>query len=190
VLVPALVVAAIVGLAGVVGVHDALARADLLVHGPTWVGAAIEQTNGSGSAVWMSVAGIAVALLGVWLIVLAAKPRRVHGLQLRGDTGIWLDFRAVARIANSVATGTEDIAEARTRAGRRRVVVDAVLSPESTADPSELSRRIKALVVERFEPLVRPPTVRVHLREPAGSDVGKAEADANVDGANVDGVRR
>lgn len=174
-LIPALVLAVVLALIGVVGVHDALTRAGVWLHGPTWVGMVIEHTNGTGSSLWMSVAGIALALLGLWLLILALKPRRRHGLQLQAASTIWLDYKAIASMATATATGTDGIAEARSSVGRRRVTVDAVMAPDATDDPGELSRRIQRAVTDRLAPLVRPPTARVHLREPAGSDSSAAK---------------
>jgi hypothetical protein len=110
-------------------------------------------------------AGVILALLGLWLVVSALRPRPRRDLAV-GDTAlVWLTPSAVASIARSTTSGVDGVVDARATATRRSV---RVLARTTSADP-ELRRRISAAVEQSLQGLATTPTVCVTTR-PMGDD--------------------
>jgi len=109
-LVPGILLAVVAIGIGVVGIHDALVywtrsgSWDLIsVHGATWTGATIHWVENLTPQLWMTFAGAALALVGIWLVVLALKPRRVRGVTVTSSTYMWVEHSGVGRLAVAAA---------------------------------------------------------------------------------------
>ncbi len=171
-LIPGLLLAVVVvaiGI-GVVGVHDALVHWtrsgswDLLtVHGATWTGAAIHRVANLTPAPWMTFAGAALALVGLWLVVLALKPRRVRGVAITSSTYLWVEQSGVGRLAVAAAAQVPGVRSARGSAGRRKV---AVTVEAVSGDSQQLATSVRDAIAARLAPLTRTPKITVSVKQP------------------------
>jgi len=109
---------------------------------------------------WYVPVGVVVALLGLWMLVSALRPRPHRDLAVGSSSLVWLTPSAVASIARTTASGVDGVLEANATATRRSVRVGA---RTTSADP-ELGRRISAAVEQSLEGLATPPPVRVVTR--------------------------
>lgn len=108
---------------------------------------------------WMTYAGVAAALLGIWLIATALTPRRATHLAV-GDQDVWIRPGDLARLAADTARSTSEISAASAKSTRRTVKLTATAV---TADTTELTQSLNSAVAERLQ-LVQPaPRIRVHV---------------------------
>lgn len=144
------------GIGGVL-LHDALAEADSRP-GRTWLAAVVDGLDGSTAEWWMIPAGAAVALLGVWLIVTAVRPRSRKMLAVTSQTGVFLRTRDIARLAAAAADDVDGVLSAGSVAGRRAVTVTVESDRDGIAD------LVRETVEQRLSALVNPPKVKVRVR--------------------------
>lgn len=142
---------------GVVLLHDTVARLDSRP-GRTWTAAVIDGLDGATAEWWMIPAGAGVALLGVWLIVTALRPRSRRTLAVTSQTGVFLHTRDIARLASAAADDVDGVLAARTVAGRRKVTVTVESDRDAVADA------VRAAVEQRLSPLENPPKITVRVR--------------------------
>lgn len=169
-LIPGIVLSVVAVGIGVVGVHDALVHWtrsgswDLLrVNGPTWTGAAIHWIEQLTPQLWMTFAGAALVLLGISLVVLALKPRRVRGVAVTSSTYMWVEQAGVGRLAVAAAAKVPGVRSARGSAGRRtvKVTVDA-----GSGDSQALATSVRDTVAVALTPLARTPRITVSVKQP------------------------
>lgn len=138
-----------------------LLREALVVLGATsgapWLPAAAEGLRGLGPAWWLVPAGVAVALVGLWLLVSALRPRSRRTLPLTSGTGVFLHTRDVARLASGAAREVDGVLSASATATRRTVSVKV----HGTADVRE---EVTRAVTETLTPLRTTPRVDVRVR--------------------------
>lgn len=151
--------------AGVVALHDALTYAGAVDAQP-WLTRAASTLNGRSSGLWMIVVAVVVALLGLWLVILAVKPRRSTALRLDAATGIFLTRGSLRRIATAAANDVPGVDITDASATQSRLTVTA---SNWTGDPTTAEHDINQALTERLAALVTPPAVRVHMQKPDGS---------------------
>ncbi|MGX6607007.1 DUF6286 domain-containing protein [Micromonosporaceae bacterium Da 78-11] len=142
---------------GVVLLHDAIAAADTRP-GRTWLAAVLDGADRATAEWWMIPAGVGIALLGVWMIITALRPRSRKTLAVSSETGVFLRTRDIARLASAAAEDVDGVLSASSVASRRTVNVTVESDRESIAG------RVRDTVVRRLSALVSPPEVKVRVR--------------------------
>jgi hypothetical protein len=142
---------------GVVLLHDAIARIDARP-GRTWIAAIVDSLDGLTAEWWMIPAGLAVSLIGVWLIVTALRPRSRKTLAVVSQTGVFLRTGDIARLASAAADDVDGVLAASSVAGRRAVTVTVESDRDQVAD------LVRDAVEQRLSALQKPLTVKVRVR--------------------------
>ncbi|MFI5937905.1 DUF6286 domain-containing protein [Actinoplanes sp. NPDC051494] len=142
---------------GVVLLHDAVAAADSRP-GRTWSAALIDGFDRTTAEWWMIPAGVAIALLGIWMVVTAVRPRSRKTLAVTSQTGLFLRTRDVARLASAAADDVDGVLSAGSVAGRRTVTVTVESDRDGVADV------VRTTVEQRLSALAEPPKVKVRVR--------------------------
>lgn len=170
-LIPGIILAIVAIGIGVVGIHDGLVywtrsgSWDLIsLHGATWTGAAIHWVENLTPQLWMTFAGAALALVGIWLIVLALKPRRVRGVAVTSSTYMWVEHSGVGRLAVAAAAQVPGVRSARGSAGRRKV--DVTVEAGSGGDSQQLATSVRDAIAARLAPLTKAPKITVSVKQP------------------------
>ena len=143
---------------GALLLRDALVAAGAFAGSP-WLPAAADALEGFAPVTWLIPAGIVVALIGLWLLVTALRPRSRKTLPLTSQTGVFLHTRDVARLASGAAGDVDGVLDASSTATRKKVFV----AVHATADAG-LRESVTAAVTERLAPLQSPPRVDVTVR--------------------------
>lgn len=155
-----ILIALLLVLAGVVGIHDWLTGLGWS-GGRPWVPTALDAVEGTRAAPWMLVVAAVVALLGLWLVLLALKPRRrTHLPAPDREIDLWSTTGALAAVARHAADRQSGVMSATARVRRRRVDVD-ITTREGNDDG--LNSRVQEAVEQSLEGLMTP-RVRVHTR--------------------------
>lgn len=175
-LIPGILLALVAIGIGVVGIHDALVywtrsgSWDLIsVHGATWTGASIHWVEKLTPQLWMTFAGAALALVGIWLVVLALKPRRVRGVAVTSSTYMWVEHSGVGRLAVAAAAQVPGVRSARGSAGRRTVNVTV---EAGSGDSQQLATSVRDAIAARLAPLARAPKITVSVKQPDAATPG------------------
>ena len=148
---------------GVAGIRDALVAIGA-VEGEPWIDSVVDTVDGWQPQFWLVPAGIALVLLGVWLVLVALRPRSRTGVAVRAATGVFLRTGDVERLAARAASDVDGVLSARSSASHRKVEVRvAVTGGANTAD------RVRTAVQDALQPLESIPTVQVKT---AGSGGG------------------
>jgi hypothetical protein len=142
---------------GVVLLHDAIAETDSR-SGRTWLAAMIDGLDRTTAEWWMIPAGVGIAMVGVWLIVAALRPRSRKMLALTSQTGVFLRTRDVARLASAAADDVDGVLSASSVASRRMVTVTV------ESDRGGVAELVRETVDERLAALASPPKVKVRVR--------------------------
>ena len=158
-----LMLAVLVVALGVAGVHDALVAAGTAAGAP-WIDAAVKPFNGLTPALWLVPVGVALVVLGLWLVLTALRPRRRTAIALCARTGVFLRPRDVAKLARNAAQDVDGVTSAKVTAGRRKV---AVVARATARDGME--QKITQAVTTRLQALAKAPTVRVTVKAERGS---------------------
>lgn len=147
---------AVIGL-GVVGIRDALVSAGA-IEGETWISSVVELFDGWRPELWLVPVGVLLVLLGLWLLLVAVRPRPRTGIAVRAETGVYLRAADVKRIAVRAAADVDGVLTASADASRRKVDVQI-----ATTGDSSTAERVRAAVQEVLQPLEVQPTVRVKV---------------------------
>jgi hypothetical protein len=147
---------------GVLVVRDALVAADV-VSGDPWLAPAVDQADGVGPSPLVAVVGVVVALLGVWLVVIALGRRVRTRLPVASSAGTTIGIGDAARLAASAADDVDAVLSARASASRRSVTVTV-----TALEGDDVTDAVRAAVTERLSPLAQPLSVRVVSRVAAG----------------------
>src|SRR6218665_3180452 len=116
-----IVVAALVVALGVLVIRDALVLGGQ-VEGSTWLVPAIDATDGLEPSPALSAVGVVVALLGLWLVVVALG-RRVRTRLPLDVPGVTIGVADLARLATAAATDVPYVLSAHSSARRKAVYV-------------------------------------------------------------------
>lgn len=122
---------ALVGVA-VVAVQD-LAVDRGWATGPSWTGSALDSLDGLTAGAGVVAAGIALALVGLLVLVAAVKPSPSTHQPAPGEADVWVTPRAVRALAVGAAEDTAGVESARARLRRGRLSV-TVQSDRPDAD--------------------------------------------------------
>jgi len=164
ILAAALVAVSIVIIVEVIGF--AAHRSPLLVHWSTWY-------HWGGKTRWdafvVRVWSAILIAIGVTLLVVELKPRRVTRLPLRSDddcTQAVLTRRGVARTLRAAATGIDGITAAAVTVRRRRARVIATAAARGRAAAAPLQEPVSQALHRRLDDLDldRPPRLMVRVR--------------------------
>ena len=151
------VLAVVLTAVGAVLLHDGISLLDS-TPGRSWLAVVVGGLDGLTAEWWMIPAGVGVALIGVWLIVTALRPRSRRMLAVTSETGVFLRTRDVARLASAAADDVDGVLSAGSAAGRRKVTVTV----ESDADG--IAERVQEAVTHRLAALATPIKVKVRVR--------------------------
>jgi len=151
---------------GVLVVREALVAAGR-VDGEPWIAPFVDNLDGVAPSVLVSVVGVVVALLGLWLVVVALGRRVRTRLDVTSSTGTTLGLNDAARLAASAADDVDRVLSARASASRRAVTVTV-----TTLDGDDVTGAVRAAVTERLAPLAQPLSVKVVSRVTAGLHAG------------------
>lgn len=142
---------------GLLLLRDALVSAGAL-SGAAWLPAAAEALRGFAPATWLVPVGVALALVALWLIVTALRPRSRKTLPLTSSSGTYLHTRDVARLASGAARDVDGVLDATTSASRSTVKVSV------TTTSGDLKGAVTSAVTEALRPLQKAPRVVVRTR--------------------------
>lgn len=142
---------------GLLLLRDALVTAGAL-SGAAWLPAAAESLRGFAPAAWLVPVGVVLALVALWLIVTALRPRSRKTLPLTSSTGIFLHTRDIARLASGAARDVDGVLEASTSASRSTVKVAV------TATGDDVQAAVTTAVTDALRPLQKAPRVVVRTR--------------------------
>lgn len=145
---------------GVLLLRDALVAAGAFT-GTPWLPSATTALQGSPPKWWLIPAGIVAAVLGLWLIVTALRPRSRKTLALTSRTGVFLHTRDIARLASGAAEDVDGVLHVSSTATRRKVRVTV-----RATTGAGLEDAVVAAVSQRLAPLQSPPRVAVTVAAP------------------------
>jgi hypothetical protein len=151
---------------GVLVLREALVAAGR-VDGEPWIAPVVDSLDGVVPSVLVSVVGVVVALLGLWLVVVALGRRVRTRLDVTSSTGTTLGLNDAARLAASAADEVDRVLSARASAGRRSVTVTV-----TTLEGDDVTDAVRTAVTERLAPLAQPLSVKVVSRVTAGLHAG------------------
>ena len=147
---------------GVLVLREALVAAGT-VQGEPWLAPAVDSADGLAPSVLVVVVGVVLALLGLWLVVVALGRRVRTRLDVTSSTGTTLGLSDAARLAASAADDVDRVLSAKASATRRAVTVTV-----TTLEGDDVTDAVRAAVTDRLEPLVHPLSVTVVSRVTAG----------------------
>lgn len=161
----AVLLAVLVMALGVVGVRDALVAAGAL-GGSLLTARTADAIDGLGPEGWMLPVGVVLALVGMWWVLAALRPRRRTELPLSSHVSVWTRPADVARLATATTDDIPGVTKAGTTATRRRVTVRV---QTSLTDTTEVHEQISEAVTARLSALSTSPRVVVRARSSGGS---------------------
>lgn len=121
----------LLALAAVLG-RDTLVIAGA-VTGRPWTTAALGAVDGLQPQAWMVPVGVVVALVGLWLVVAALRPRPRRDVELGTSGAIWVDRSDTARLAQTAALTADGVLDARASTSRRGVRVRVTTTAQDTS---------------------------------------------------------
>ncbi|SDD47863.1 DUF6286 domain-containing protein [Glycomyces harbinensis] len=128
------------GFAVFAGQHAAAARG--WIDGPSWLLETVAALEDREPSIWVSVGGIAAALLGVWFLIAAFTPGRRTHLPVEGRCDLWVSPRAVEALAADAAERSPGVLHGRGDVQRRRLRVSALLAPGADAGVVAISEAV------------------------------------------------
>jgi len=161
----AVLLALVVLALGVVGIRDALVAAGAF-GGSSWTKNTANAIDGLTARTWMIPAGIGLAVLGLWWLLAALKPRKRTEISLSGTPGAWMRPGDLARLVQPTVENVEGVVSASTSATRRTVTVKATTTAR---DSTEVRTAVTEAVGDRLSALRRAPRVKVKARYIGGS---------------------
>lgn len=123
-----------------------------------WLGTAA--VNPAGVAI-----GIVVALVGLWLVIAALKPRPRRYVQVDSASSIWMRPVDIARKATASARSELGRANIASRATRKKLTVNV----EDDRSP-DLDQRLTEVLNGEMQRLTRTPKVRVNVHRPTQAE--------------------
>ena len=147
---------------GVLCVREALVAKGTIQAKP-WLARAADKFNGLAPSVGLAVLGVVVALIGLWLVVLAFGRRRrtrlaltFPGAETRARSGVTIGVGDAARLARVAAEDVDEVLWAKAKASRRNVTV-TVTVPEMI----RVEHQVRAAVERQLAPLSEPMAIKV-----------------------------
>jgi len=161
----AVLLALVVLALGVVGIRDALVAAGAF-GGSSWTKNTANAIDGLTARTWMIPAGIGLAVLGLWWLLAALKPRKRTEISLTGTPGAWMRPGDLARLVQPTVENVDGVVSASTSATRRTVTVKATTTAR---DSAQVRTALTEAVGDRLSALRRAPRVKVKARYIGGS---------------------
>jgi len=161
----AVLLALVVLALGVVGIRDALIAAGAF-GGSSWTKNTANAIDGLTARTWMIPAGIGLAVLGLWWLLAALKPRKRTEISLSGTPGAWMRPGDLARLVQPTVENVDGVVSASTSATRRTVTVKATTTAR---DSAEVRTAVIEAVGDRLSAVGRAPRVKVKARYIGGS---------------------
>jgi len=161
----AVLLALVVLALGVVGIRDALIAAGAF-GGSSWTKKTANAIDGLTAHTWMIPAGIGLAVLGLWWLLAALKPRKRTEISLTGTPGAWMRPGDLARLVQPTVENVEGVVSASTSATRRTVTVKATTTAR---DSAQVRTAVTEAVGDRLSAVGRAPRVKVKARYIGGS---------------------
>ncbi len=161
----AVLLALVVLALGVVGIRDGLVAAGAF-GGSSWTKNTANAIDGLTARTWMIPAGIGLAVLGLWWLLAALKPRKRTEISLSGTPGAWMRPGDLARLVQPTVENVEGVVSASTSATRRTVTVKATTTAR---DSAQVRTALTEAVGDRLAALRRAPRVKVKARYIGGS---------------------
>jgi hypothetical protein len=140
---------------GVLLLREALVAAGD-IDGSSWLAPLVDRADGATPSTLLSIVGGVVALVGLWLVVLALGRRVRTRLALSASPSMTIGIADAARLARSAAEDVDLVLTARASATRRRVKVTV-----TAYEGDEIIPAVEAAVTARLEPLAHPLAVKV-----------------------------
>lgn len=156
----AVVLAIVLAALGVVAVRDAVVGLGW-ASGSTWLPVAADAVDGFAPVDWLTIAGVAVVLIGLLLVVLALKPRRRTAVAVSAQTPMYLTVDGIAALAGAAARDIAGVVDARASSSRRRVIVRCRVTRD---DSGAMRATIAEAVTRNLSTLQNPPRVVVRTR--------------------------
>jgi hypothetical protein len=128
--------------------------------GTSWIAAAADAMDGLQPETWVGICGVVLALLGLWLVWQAVRPRPRTTRRILAASGIHLRSRAIARWVDATARDVPGVLDTSTTVTRRAVRVTV----RSTGSPDVLTD-VHAEVTRQLSALERPPRLTVRASE-------------------------
>ena len=157
---PGIILALLALGAAVLAVQNAITHAGW-VGAPSWAGTIASTVDGFSAQWWMIIPGAIAVLVGLWLLVLAVKPRRRTSVRGTGAAPLFVRPVDLARWSSDTARGIPLVIEATSVATRKRVTV-RVSTAETARD--SIRDQVANAVEERLAPLGTPVSVAVKVR--------------------------
>lgn len=145
---------------GALGIRDAAVAAGWL-RGDLLLPNAFDGISEIGPQPWMVPAGLAVAVLGIVLAVVALLPRRPVAVALDADTAVYVGHGDVARVASAAALDVPGVLSATSTASSRRVVVRC----RATGSGDDVRALVADAVGDALAPLRHTPRIAVRVRQ-------------------------
>ncbi|KRE27885.1 hypothetical protein ASG82_16175 [Mycobacterium sp. Soil538] len=155
-----MVLALMLAAAGGVAVRDAVIGLGWAT-GTTWLPAIADTVDGITPGGWLVPAGVALALAGLALMVIALSPRRRTAVAVRAETPVYLSVDGIATLASARARAVAGVVDARATASTRRVVLRCRVTRD---DSGALRQTITDAVTQTLGTIERPPRVVVRTR--------------------------
>ena len=143
---------------GVLVLREALVAAGR-VQGDPWLAPVVDSADGVAPSTAVTVAGVVLALLGLWLVAIALGRRVRTRLDVTSSTGTTIGIGDAARLAASAADEVDRVLSARASATRRSVTVTI-----TNLEGDDVTEAVRAAVTERLAPLAQPLSVKVVSR--------------------------
>ena len=127
--------------AGAVALRDAAVHFGWL-RGAAWIDTAVAGLDGLSPQGWMLPAGVVIALVGLWWIVAALRPRRRTALEVPAQTSVWIAKTDLARLARAAADSVPGVLDSRASASLRTVKVTADVTGDDPALEAAISTAV------------------------------------------------
>lgn len=146
---------------GAVAVRDAL-LATGSISGSPWIAAALSYVDGLTAQAWMVPAGVAVAAIGIALVLAAVTPRRRTHVPLSAED-TWITSRDVVRIARGAAQHLTGVGGVTATGSARKITLTVTTLGGYQREP--VKDAVQTAATNALTPLARPPRVRVRMKE-------------------------
>ncbi|WP_018157436.1 DUF6286 domain-containing protein [Demetria terragena] len=120
--------------------------------GPAVLDRLVDAIDGSRVADWGLLAGIPMALIGLWLLFVALKPRRRTHERISDDLDAWLTPGALCALAETAAEDVPGVLQA-TGSLRRKTALTVRVATEPDVQPESVIEQVRAEVSSRVAEL-------------------------------------
>jgi Family of unknown function (DUF6286) len=144
---------------GFIGIRDALISANVMT-GRSWLERGVDSLNGLTPQWWCVPVGVLMVLLGLWLLLVAVRPRPRTAIRLRSQTGVFMRPRDVKKLAERAADDIDGVISTKISASRRL----ARMNVNVTGNDTRIGETVREAVAERLAALDAPPRLKIKMR--------------------------